>query len=261
MKRWTILLYGMFSYLMFFGVFLYMVLFAGNLLVPKSLDSEPVSSFGFALTVNLLLIFAFAVQHSVMARPRFKRWLTKFIPESAERSTYVLASNIAVILIMAFWQPMGGVIWQAESMVLKSAITALYFLGWVVLFLSTCMICHFDLFGLRQTWLQFTGKKYTNYEFRAPFAYKYVRHPIYVGWLMIVWAAPLMSIAHLVFSLGMTVYILIAITWEENDLIATFGDKYTDYQKNVPMLIPSPRTQNSDQRIERPVKQKAYSQH
>lgn len=261
MKRWIILLYGIFSYLMFFGVFLYMVLFVGNMLVPKSLDSEPVSGFAFALTVNLALIFAFGVQHSVMARPRFKRWLTKFIPEPAERSTYVLASNLAVILIMAFWQPMGGIVWQAENVVLKSAITAVYFLGWTVLFLSTCMICHFDLFGLRQVWLQFTGKTYMNYEFRTPFAYKYVRHPIYVGWLMIIWAAPLMSVAHLVFSLGMTLYILVAIPWEENDLIATFGEKYTNYRRKVPMLIPSPRVQDTGQAIENPGKRKVSSQH
>ncbi len=258
MKRWTILLYGIFSYLMFFGVFLYMVLFIGNIWVAKSLDSEPFSSFGFALAVNVFLIFAFAVQHSAMARPRFKRWFTKIIPGSAERSTYVLASNIAVILILVFWQPMGGMIWQAENELLKSAIYAIYFLGWVVLFLSTCMICHFDLFGLRQVWLQFKGEKYSNYEFRVPFAYKYVRHPIYVGWLMIVWAAPVMTVAHLVFSLGMTVYILVAVPWEENDLIATFGDKYTDYQKQVPMLIPNPLAQKNGRELENARKANSY---
>lgn len=260
MKRWTILLYGIFSYLMFFGVFIYMVLFAGNILIPKSLDSEPISGFAFALTVNLLLIFAFAVQHSTMARPWFKRWLTKFIPESAERSTYVLASNIAVIMIMAFWQPMGATIWQVESTLLKSAVMSVYFLGWAVLFLSTCMICHFDLFGLRQVWTQFTGQQYSNYEFRVPFAYKYVRHPIYVGWLMIIWATPVMSIAHLVFSMGMTVYILAAIPWEENDLIATFGKKYTDYQKSVPMLVPSPRARTSTHPAENTGNSGVYSQ-
>ena len=228
---------------MFFGVFLYMVLFIGNLWAPKSLDGEPVSNFGYAIAMNAVLMIAFGIQHSAMARPRFKRWITKYIPKSAERSTYVMASNVAVILIMVFWQPIGGVIWQADSELLKSVIYTFYFLGWVVLFLSTCMICHFDLFGLRQVWLHFNGKKYTNYEFRVPFAYKYVRHPIYVGWLMIVWAAPMMTVAHLIFSLGMTAYILLAVPWEENDLIATFGDKYTDYQRQVPMLMPNPLVQ------------------
>lgn len=244
MKRWLILIYGVASYLMFFGVFLYAVLFIGNLVIPKTLDSQPVVGFWLALAINLGLLSVFAIQHSGMARPAFKRWLTRYIPESAERSTYVLLSNIAMILLFIFWQPMGGAVWEVKNGVGQAIIYSFYFAGWAIVFVSTCAISHFDLFGLRQVWLQFQGKEYEPYPFKIPFLYRMVRHPLYVGWLTVIWATPTMSIAHLVFALITTTYILVAIQLEERDLIGVFGSKYRDYRKNVPMLIPIPRASN-----------------
>ena len=238
MKRWMILLYGITSYLMFFGVFLYAVLFVGNFWIPNTLDSEPRVELITAIAINLSLLVVFAIQHSGMARPAFKDWLTKFVPEPAERSTYVLMSNIAMILFYAFWQPMGGTVWAIENSFAVGAVYGMYFLGWGLLFISTCAICHFDLFGLRQVWFYFRGKKYIPYEFRIPKLYTVVRHPIYVGWLMILWAAPVMTVSHLLFAVGTTAYILVAIQLEERDLVTQFGKKYINYRKDVPMLIP-----------------------
>ncbi len=238
MKRWMVLLYGCTSYLIFFGVFLYAVLFVGNFWIPNSLDSSPRVDLLAAIGINLGLLTMFAVQHSGMARPGFKNWLTRYIPEPVERSTYVLLSNIAMILIFAFWQPMGGTVWSVSGQFLAGAIYGLYFLGWLVLFVSTFAICHFDLFGLRQVWLYFRGRPYVPHEFRIPMIYTVVRHPIYVGWLMIFWAAPVMTFSHLLFAVGTTCYILVAIQLEERDLIQQFGQKYTQYKQQVPMLIP-----------------------
>ena len=238
MKRWLILVYGVLSYLMFFGVFLYSILFVGNIWIPNTLDSEPRVGLVTAIAVNLGLLAFFAVQHSGMARPGFKKWLTKFVPEAAERSTYVLMSNIAMILVFVFWQPMGGVAWSFEHPFVVGCVYGVYFLGWGLLFVSTCAICHFDLFGLRQIWLNFRGQQYVPYEFKIPTLYNVVRHPIYVGWLMIFWAAPVMTFSHLLFAVGTTAYILIAIQLEERDLVKHFGQKYVDYRDNVPMLIP-----------------------
>lgn len=246
MKRWIILIYGVASYLMFFGVFLYSVLFIGNFWIPNTLDSEPRVDLFTAVLINLGLLTFFAVQHSGMARPAFKKWLTRYIPEPAERSTYVLMSNIAMILYFVFWQPMGGTVWAFENSFLVGAVYGLYFLGWGLLFVSTFAICHFDLFGLRQIWLFFNGKKYVPYEFKIPNLYTIVRHPIYVGWLMIIWASPVMSFSHLLFAAGSTVYILSAIQLEERDLIAHFGHKYKDYRRRVPMLVPGLASKKAD---------------
>ena len=239
MKRWAILLYGVATYAMFLGVFLYAILFIGNFSIARSLDGQPLTGFWPAVVINLALLTFFAVQHSGMARSGFKTWITKYIPEPAERSTYVLLSNVAMILMFVFWEPMGGTIWAIESPVVAAAINGAFFLGWLIVLVSTFLICHFDLFGLRQVWLQFQGKPYVQYKFQVPSAYKVIRHPLYVGWLIVFWAAPDMTIAHLLFALMTTAYILIAIQLEERDLVQAFGKKYTDYRDKVPMLIPS----------------------
>ena len=238
MKRWAMLIYGIVAYLMFFGVFIYSVLFVGNLWITRTLDSDPNMATVSALGIDLLLLTLFAMQHSGMARPRFKDWMKKQIPESAERSTYVLLSNFAMIAIFAFWQPIGGSIWTVEHPFFVGAIYGVYFVGWTLLFVSTCAICHFDLFGIRQVWCYFQCKQYVPREFRVPALYSVVRHPLYVGWLIIFWATPTMTLSHLVFAAGTTFYILVAIQLEERDLIRQFGKKYLSYQKLVPMLVP-----------------------
>lgn len=238
MSRILILAYGLFSYAMFLGVFLYAIGFLGNIYVPNSIDAEPSSSFWTALGINVGLLGLFAVQHSVMARPAFKKMWTKIVPEPAERATYVLFSNIAMIAMFALWQPMGGMVWDVAAQPWNAIIMATYFVGWGILFYATCLINHFDLFGLRQVWLHFQRKPYTRLEFREPGLYSHVRHPIYVGWLMIFWATPVMTMAHLLFCLMTTAYILIAIQLEERDLVDAIGDDYRSYRKRVPMLMP-----------------------
>lgn len=230
--------YGVISYMMFFGVFLYAIGFIGNLFVPNSLDSQPHSTIGFALAINVMLLTVFAVQHSLMARPFFKRWLTGFIPEAAERSTYVLASNAAMIAMFTWWQPLGYEIWTITNPVGAVVAYSIFFSGWIVVFVSTCLINHFDLFGLRQVWLYFRGKPYTNLKFTMPGPYKLVRHPLYVGWIMVMWGTPTMTAGHLFFAMGTTIYILVAIQLEERDLADAHGVAYTAYRNEVPMLIP-----------------------
>lgn len=238
MQRWIILIYGILNYLVFFGVFLYAIAFTGNFLVPVTLDAAPFSPLMTAIAINLLLLGVFAIQHSLMARPFFKRWLTRIIPEPAERSTYVLASNLAMILMFIFWQPIGPEIWSITNPIASSVIYGLFFTGWAVIFTATCMTNHFDLFGLRQVWLNFQGKPYTQLKFGRRGFYKSVRHPLYVGWLMVFWSAPVMSASHLLFSVGCTVYILTAIQLEEKDLVDALGVDYQRYRNEVPMLIP-----------------------
>lgn len=238
MSRILILAYGIFSYATFLGVFLYAIGFLGNIFVPNSIDAEPTSSVWTALAINVGLLGLFAVQHSVMARPAFKKMWTKIVPEPAERATYVLFSNLAMIALFALWQPMGGMVWEVSGEPWNAIIMATYFVGWGILFYATCLINHFDLFGLRQVWLHFQRKPYTRLEFREPGLYSYVRHPIYVGWLMIFWATPVMTMAHLLFCLMTTAYILIAIRLEERDLVDAIGDDYRSYRKRVPMLMP-----------------------
>lgn len=238
MSRTLILAYGILSYAIFFGVFLYSIAFLGNFYIPNSMDAAPTMAFWPALAINLALLAGFAVQHSVMARPAFKRAWTKIVPEAAERSTYVLFSNLAMIALFVFWQPMGGSVWTVEAEPFRTIIFALYFLGWGVLFYATWLINHFDLFGLRQVWYNFRGTTPPEMTFRVPGMHKWVRHPIYVGWLIIFWATPTMTVAHLVFAVMTTAYIVIAIQFEEKDLVDEFGDDYRDYQKDVGMLLP-----------------------
>jgi protein-S-isoprenylcysteine O-methyltransferase Ste14 len=241
MSRISIFLYGIVSYLIFFGAFLYGIGFIGGFLTPTTLDSPPDSSLGWALTVDLGLLAAFALQHSGMARPAFKRWWTRIIPEEMERSTYVLVSSLALVALYVFWEPIGGVIWSAEG-TMRTAVIGLFLFGWLLLLYTTFLIDHFDLFGLKQVWRRLGNKAYRAPVFRTPSLYKLVRHPLYIGWLTIFWAAPTMTVAHLVFALGTTAYILIAIRWEERDLVTAFGTTYLDYQSRTPMLIPRFRT-------------------
>jgi methanethiol S-methyltransferase len=253
MKRLAIFIYGIASYALSLAVFLYAFGFIGNLWVPKPLDSPREVSLAYALLINVGLLGLFAVQHSLMARPFFKRWWTRIIPAPAERSTYMLFSCLCLIALFYGWQPMGGVIWAVESSAGIKALYTIYVAGWLLLFYSSFLINHFDLFGLRQVCLHLLGKPYAPVPFRAPWLYRQVRHPLYVGWLMIFWATPTMTIAHLVFAMLTTTYILVAIQFEEHDL-ATEHPEYLEYRKQVPMLIPfTKRTAQGSRAVARKV--------
>jgi protein-S-isoprenylcysteine O-methyltransferase Ste14 len=238
MKKTLFLLYGVVAYVIFFFTFCYAVGFVSTLFVPKHIDSVPQSPLGYALLVNAALLTLFALQHSIMARPAFKLWWTKFVPEPIERSTYVLLASICLIILFTYWQPLGGVVWQVESETLQIILISLCLLGFGIVLISTFLINHFDLFGLRQVWLYFVGKEYVHLPFRTPFFYKYVRHPLYLGFMIAFWAAPTMTLTHLFFAVMTTVYMLTAIQFEENDLIKQFGAKYREYKRSAPMLIP-----------------------
>ena len=242
LKRVTVFLYGVASYGAFFATFLYAVGFVGNLVVPKTLDSPAQTTFLNALGFDLLLLGIFAVQHSVMARPWFKRAWTRIVPEPAERSTYVLLSSVALMALFAFWQPLGGTIWSIENPAVRMLMYLFFGLGFVIVLIASFLINHFDLFGLRQVWLYLIGRPYTNLSFRTPLFYKYVRHPLYVGWLLAFWFTPTMTGAHLLFAAATTAYILMAIRWEERDLTAFHGEEYARYRESVPMMLPIGRS-------------------
>jgi protein-S-isoprenylcysteine O-methyltransferase Ste14 len=238
LKRVAVFAYGVVCYGVFFATFLYAVGFIGNLVVPKTMDSPARTPFLYALGIDVLLLGIFAAQHSVMARPWFKRAWTRVVPEPAERSTYVLLSSLALIALFAYWQPLGGTAWNTENQTARLVMYQLFGLGFGVVLMATFLINHFDLFGLRQVWLYLIGRPYTHLSFRTPLFYKYVRHPLYVGWMMAFWFTPTMSGAHLLFAIVTTAYMLAAIRWEEHDLIAVFGEKYARYRESVPMLVP-----------------------
>lgn len=238
MKRVIFLTYGINAYLIFLGTFCYAVGFVSMLVVPKHLDSEPQSSLLTALLVNGGLLSLFALQHSVMARPAFKKWWTQFVPEPVERSTFVLLASLCLLLLFWQWQPIGGVVWRVESETSKMFLQSLCLLGFGIVLIATFLINHFDLFGLRQVWLYFKGMPYVHIPFRTPLFYKYVRHPLYLGFIIAFWATPTMTMAHLFFAVMTTAYMLTAIQLEEKDLMKQFGNDYHNYKLSSPMLIP-----------------------
>jgi protein-S-isoprenylcysteine O-methyltransferase Ste14 len=246
MSRIVVFLYGVVSYGVFFGTFLYAAGFVGNLLVPKGLDSPPVGSFGASLLNDLALLGLFAVQHSVMARPAFKRAWTRIVPPAAERSTYVLASSLALILLFWQWQPLGGVVWDIQAPVGRALMHAGFAFGWLLVLVTTFLINHFDLFGLRQVWLHLRGRPYEPLPFKTPGPYRLVRHPLYVGWFFAFWATSTMTVTHLLFAVMTTAYILVAIQLEERDLVAAHPE-YEGYRRRVPMLVPSIRHAEADE--------------
>ena len=230
--------YGVVVYLFFLATFLYAIGFVGNIGVPHGLDGPARGAPLDALLIDLALLALFAVQHSVMARKGFKAWWTKIVSPAVERSTYVLAASLALGALCWHWQPIEGEVWSVRNPAAVAAIEAVFWLGWGVLLLATFLINHFELFGLRQVYAQLTGRAIPAAQFRTPFLYKHVRHPIYLGFVLSFWATPEMSLGHLLFAAGATGYILVGIWFEERDLVAHFGERYRTYREKVGMLLP-----------------------
>src|SRR5262245_36470956 len=232
------LAYGTVSYLLFLVAFLYAIGFVGDIVVPKAINSGTPESWTVALPIDALLLGLFAIQHSVMARPAFKRWWTKFIAPVAERSTYVLISSLILLLLYWQWRPMPELIWHVEAPAVRYLIWGLFAAGWVIVLASTFLIDHFELFGLRQAIIYFRGRPNAPASFKTPGLYRFVRHPLMLGFIIAFWAAPDMTAGRLLFAFATTVYILIALQLEERDLVHYFGEQYEQYRRRVPMLVP-----------------------
>jgi protein-S-isoprenylcysteine O-methyltransferase Ste14 len=238
MKRWLFFAYGVFCHLLFLVTFAYMAGFVGNFLVPKSIDAGTGLPAGPAIAIDVLLILLFGLQHSVMARPAFKRVWMRLVPQPIERSTYVLVACIVTGVMLGAWQPIQLIVWDAASGAARMLLWVLFAVGWLMVPMVSLMINHFDLFGTRQVWLYLHGREYTSLPFRVPMLYKYVRHPLYLGWALAFWATPTMTVGHLLFAGTLTLYMGIAARIEERDLVGYYGDTYRAYQRSVPMFIP-----------------------
>ncbi|MBP1841000.1 methanethiol S-methyltransferase [Formosa algae] len=239
MKKYIIFIYGIVAYCIFLIAFLYAIGFVGNLFVPKTIDSGVEPTLLKAILTNIILLSVFALQHSIMARPKFKEWFTSIFSQAMERSTYILLSSLALLLVYWQWQPITILVWETETTILSNILTGIFFLGWLIVLLSTFMINHFELFGLAQIFDNLKNRKTSNPKFQTNYFYKLVRHPIMLGFLIAFWATPVMTLGHLLFSVVTTLYIFVAVKYlEEKDLRKYIGEDYETYQKEVPMIIP-----------------------
>ena len=238
MKRSLFFAYGVICYLLFLGIYAYFCAFTANKLVPTTIDAPVVGSWQSAVVINLALIAAFGIQHSVMARPAFKQAWTRIVPQPIERSTYLLASFLVLALLIWQWRPIDAVVWDVQNPIGRGVLWTLFAAGWLMVPAVSLMISHFDLFGLRQVWLHLRGLEYESLPFRTPLLYGHIRHPLYVGWALAFWATPTMTAGHLLFAVGLTGYMMAAALVEERDLIAHFGHQYVDYCRSIPRYLP-----------------------
>jgi protein-S-isoprenylcysteine O-methyltransferase Ste14 len=252
MQRTLFFVYGLSCHALFLAIYVWIGAFIGNLgfgLI-RTIDGPPIGSLAAALIIDALLIALFAVPHSVMARPGFKRWWTQYVPQPIERSTYVLVSCVLMALLLWQWRPIGGIVWDVTNPVGRWTLHGLCGVGFLMVPAVSFLINHFDLFGTRQVWLHLRGRAYSNLPLRAPLIYRFIRHPLYVGWMTLFWVTPTMTIAHLLFAVLTTAYMLIAIPFEERDLIAHFGDQYADYRRRVGALVPKLGTHSQEAKVD-----------